>query len=291
MKNLTKFLVFSVIAFVVLGSFNFVKTANADSGEILMPEIGGEYLKCNNDMSKYYCGSIGYDCNSMTFECGENPNIPNGLAVDSLDLGTCIGENLHIDAGCFTAMTMVICSGTQSPPPECSPLYLNLCFTEPDCITNGGYWWTSETCNANEEFPAEVCDAMHLNLCDNEMDCNMFFGFWYNEVCNVDEEVLEICDSSHLNLCFTDPDCIINGGFWYNEVCNVDEQSGEPEIPVFTTDEPFAEIPSSSMNMLVGWVGGLFDNLSALIMLAIGLPLGFWVIGKVISLVKTKQKE
>jgi len=49
-------------------------------------------------------------------------------------------------------------------------------------------------------------------------------------------------------------------------------------------------LPVDFLDGMVSYVGSLFGSLSPLIMLAIGLPLGFWVIGKVISMVKTKAK-
>lgn len=38
----------------------------------------------------------------------------------------------------------------------------------------------------------------------------------------------------------------------------------------------------------LAYVGGLFTDLNVLIVLVIGLPLGFWVVRKVISLVRAR---
>lgn len=45
---------------------------------------------------------------------------------------------------------------------------------------------------------------------------------------------------------------------------------------------------SESLSATMAYVGDLFTDLSLLIVLAIGLPLGFWVLRKVISLVRAR---
>lgn len=48
------------------------------------------------------------------------------------------------------------------------------------------------------------------------------------------------------------------------------------------------EFTSGTVDGLMAYTGTLFTDLSALIILVIGLPLGFWVVRKVISLVRAR---
>lgn len=47
-------------------------------------------------------------------------------------------------------------------------------------------------------------------------------------------------------------------------------------------------LASTTATDILAYVGNLFDDLTLIVILAIGLPMGFWVIGKVISLVRTR---
>jgi hypothetical protein len=47
-------------------------------------------------------------------------------------------------------------------------------------------------------------------------------------------------------------------------------------------------ITSGNITTMLGYAGQLFTDFSALILVAIGLPVGFWIIKKAISLVKAK---
>jgi len=47
-------------------------------------------------------------------------------------------------------------------------------------------------------------------------------------------------------------------------------------------------ITADNITAMLAYAGTLFTDLSLLIILAIGLPLGFWVIRKVISLVRAR---
>lgn len=47
-------------------------------------------------------------------------------------------------------------------------------------------------------------------------------------------------------------------------------------------------VDASFITAALAYVGQLFTDMSLLIYLAIGLPLGFWVIRKVISLVRAR---
>jgi len=47
-------------------------------------------------------------------------------------------------------------------------------------------------------------------------------------------------------------------------------------------------VDSDSIGAMLAYAGELYTDLNLLIVLAIGLPLGFWVLRKVISLVKAR---
>jgi len=49
-----------------------------------------------------------------------------------------------------------------------------------------------------------------------------------------------------------------------------------------------ASLDADFISDMLAYVGQLFTDTSLLIVLAIGLPLGFWVIRKVISLVRAR---
>ena len=53
-------------------------------------------------------------------------------------------------------------------------------------------------------------------------------------------------------------------------------------------DGTYITIPAGFIDDLLGYVGNLFTDLSVLIILVIGLPLGFWVIRRVIGLVRAR---
>ena len=48
------------------------------------------------------------------------------------------------------------------------------------------------------------------------------------------------------------------------------------------------EFSSGSVDGILAYTGQLFTDLRVIIILAIGLPLGFWVVRKVISLVRAR---
>jgi len=45
-------------------------------------------------------------------------------------------------------------------------------------------------------------------------------------------------------------------------------------------------VTTEQVDGLLAYAGGLFTDLSPVVMLAIGLPVGFWIISKAISLVR-----
>ena len=49
-------------------------------------------------------------------------------------------------------------------------------------------------------------------------------------------------------------------------------------------------LPSGAIPELLGYVGGLFTDLWTIIALAIGVPLAFYIIGKVVSLVRGRTR-
>jgi hypothetical protein len=51
---------------------------------------------------------------------------------------------------------------------------------------------------------------------------------------------------------------------------------------------PIVAVSPSDITGLLAYVGGLFEDFNVLILLMIGLPLGFWVIRKVVSLVRAR---
>lgn len=52
----------------------------------------------------------------------------------------------------------------------------------------------------------------------------------------------------------------------------------------------FLTLPAGAIPELLGYVGGLFTDLWAVIALAIGVPLAFYIIGKVVSLVRGRTR-
>jgi hypothetical protein len=50
----------------------------------------------------------------------------------------------------------------------------------------------------------------------------------------------------------------------------------------------YITLPEGFISDLLAYVGQLFTDLNLLVILAIGLPLGFWVIRKAISLVRAR---
>ncbi|GAI43628.1 unnamed protein product [marine sediment metagenome] len=52
----------------------------------------------------------------------------------------------------------------------------------------------------------------------------------------------------------------------------------------------YIEIDATSVDAVIAYVGNLFTDISPFIWLAIGLPLGFWVIAKTIALVRGRAK-
>jgi len=54
--------------------------------------------------------------------------------------------------------------------------------------------------------------------------------------------------------------------------------------------ESFITLPTTTIPELTAYVSGLFGDLWPIIALTMGVPLAFYVIGKVISVVKSKVK-
>ncbi len=52
----------------------------------------------------------------------------------------------------------------------------------------------------------------------------------------------------------------------------------------------FITLPATSTTELLAYVSGLFTDLWPIIALAIGVPLAFYIIGKVISLVRGRTR-
>jgi len=50
----------------------------------------------------------------------------------------------------------------------------------------------------------------------------------------------------------------------------------------------YITIPANMPADMLAYAGTLFTDLSLIVVLAVGLPLGFWVIRKVISLVRAR---
>lgn len=49
-------------------------------------------------------------------------------------------------------------------------------------------------------------------------------------------------------------------------------------------------LPVDFMTNLTAYIGDVFTSLNPIILLAIGLPLGFWFVSKVIGLVRSRVK-
>lgn len=54
--------------------------------------------------------------------------------------------------------------------------------------------------------------------------------------------------------------------------------------------DPIITIASTSLASILAYAGQLFTDLELLVILAIGLPVGFWVISKAIGLVRARAK-
>jgi len=52
----------------------------------------------------------------------------------------------------------------------------------------------------------------------------------------------------------------------------------------------FITLPVGAVDELMAYVGGFFGDMWALIALAIGVPLAFYIISKVISLVRSRTR-
>jgi len=52
--------------------------------------------------------------------------------------------------------------------------------------------------------------------------------------------------------------------------------------------DPILTVTAGNITAMLAYASGLFTDLSVIVVLAIGLPLGFWVIRKVISLVRAR---
>jgi len=50
----------------------------------------------------------------------------------------------------------------------------------------------------------------------------------------------------------------------------------------------YITLPAEFITDVMAYAGGLFTDLQLVVILAIGLPLGFWVVRKVISLVRAR---
>ncbi len=49
-------------------------------------------------------------------------------------------------------------------------------------------------------------------------------------------------------------------------------------------------LPTDFMSGMTAYIGELFTDLNPIILLAIGLPLGFWFISKVIGIVRSRTR-
>jgi len=49
-------------------------------------------------------------------------------------------------------------------------------------------------------------------------------------------------------------------------------------------------LPTDFMSSMTAYIGELFTDLNPIIVLAIGLPLAFWFIGKVVGIVRSRAK-
>jgi hypothetical protein len=54
--------------------------------------------------------------------------------------------------------------------------------------------------------------------------------------------------------------------------------------------DPIITVATSTAGDLLAYAGQLFTDLNSLIVLAIGLPVGFWVINKAIGVVRGRAK-
>jgi hypothetical protein len=52
----------------------------------------------------------------------------------------------------------------------------------------------------------------------------------------------------------------------------------------------YIEVDATSTTAVLAYISGLFTDVSLFVWLAIGLPLGFWVIAKVIGLVRVRTR-
>ena len=66
--------------------------------------------------------------------------------------------------------------------------------------------------------------------------------------------------------------------------------SGNQVVSGFSKMDPILTIASTTPASLLAYAGQLFTDVQLLVYLAIGIPLGFYVIKKVISLVTSRTK-
>jgi hypothetical protein len=54
--------------------------------------------------------------------------------------------------------------------------------------------------------------------------------------------------------------------------------------------DPILTLAGTSVTQMLAYAGQLFTDLESLVILAVGLPVGFWVINKAIGLVRGRAK-
>jgi len=113
--------------------------------------------------------------------------------------------------------------------PVCGPDNLELCESESECSSSGGYWYGGYSDKCNKYAQDAKCDSEHVGLCRTSGTCLDAGGYWYGSECNEGEE--KICEPGDLDFCESIGDCLRAEGFWYNGGCN--EEDDEYFTPFF----------------------------------------------------------
>jgi hypothetical protein len=86
-------------------------------------------------------------------------------------------------------------------------------------------WWYFLV---GKEVVVPQCSIEHLELCENQEECEAAGGYWYDELCNVEPQI--VCSIEHLELCENQEECEAAGGYWYDKLCNIEPQINQTAI-------------------------------------------------------------